>query len=285
MLRRRFHWHQQIVGLLDYGLWDLAGKALGQPVYKLLGAAREKVLAYASTVHHNSDERFLESVLRAQDRGYQAIKLHPYCNCDDDLRLVYKVRRAVGDAMILMIDTIAYPGPYNRYDAFRLGRALDELNYYWFEDPLIKTDLEGLAALARECKVVQIRAADSAESLAECANLIRYGGVDIVAAPGMWGITESMKVAALAEANNVKMEPHDFYFYGGVASLHVALAVTDAFYELAVPEGCFDTLLYPGVYLTPPEIDPQGYIHAPALPGLGFAVDMKEAERATVERL
>jgi L-alanine-DL-glutamate epimerase-like enolase superfamily enzyme len=251
-----------------------------------LGAARDKILAYASTVHHSSDERFLESVLRAKAAGYKAIKLHPYCKCEDDLRLVYKVRRAVGDEMILMIDTIAYPGPYNREEAFRMGRALDELNYWWFEDPLVKTDLEGLAALARECKVVQIRAADNAESLGECANLITRGGFDIIAAPGMWGISESMKVAALAEAHNIKMEPHDFYFYGGAASLHVALAVTNAdYYELAVPEGCFDTTIYPGVYLTPPAIDREGYIHAPAGPGLGFAVDMKEAEKVTVERL
>lgn len=286
LLRRRFKWQQRIVGLLDYGLWDLAGKAFNQPVYKLLGAARDKMLAYASTVHHSTDERFLDSVLRSQDAGYRAIKLHPYCKLEDDLRLVYKVRQAVGDEMVLMIDTLAYPGPYTRDEASRMGRALDELNYWWFEDPLVKTDLDGLAALARECKVVQIRAADLADSLAECGNLVKYGCVDIIAAPGMWGITEAMKVAALAEAHGIKMEPHDFYFYGGVASLHVALAVTNAdYYELAVPEGCFDTMLYPGVYLSPPAIDREGYIHGPTTPGLGFEVDMKEAEKVTVERL
>ncbi|MHB1132242.1 MAG: mandelate racemase/muconate lactonizing enzyme family protein [Chloroflexota bacterium] len=286
LLRRRFKWTQITLGLLDLGLWDIAGKALGQPVYKLLGAARDQILAYASTVHHGTDERFLESVLRAKDKGYKAIKLHPYCNCDDDLRLVYKVRRAVGDEMVLMIDTIAYPGPYNRADAFRMGRALDELNYLWFEDPLVKEDLEGLAALARECKVVQVRAADNAQNLRECANLITRGEVDIIAAPGMWGISESMKVAALAQAHNIKMEPHDFYFYGGAASLHVALAATNAdYYELAVPEGCFDTSIYPGVYLTAPSIDKEGYIHGTTTPGLGFDVDLKEAEKVTVERL
>lgn len=204
LLRRRFKWQQRIVGLLDYGLWDLAGKAFNQPVYKLLGAARDKMLAYASTVHHSTDERFLDSVLRSQDAGYRAIKLHPYCKLEDDLRLVYKVRQAVGDEMVLMIDTLAYPGPYTRDEASRMGRALDELNYWWFEDPLVKTDLDGLAALARECKVVQIRAADLADSLAECGNLVKYGCVDIIAAPGMWGITEAMKVAALAEAHGIK---------------------------------------------------------------------------------
>ena len=130
-----------------------------------------------------------------------------------------------------------------------------------------------------------MRAADTAESLGECANLIKYGGVDIVAAPGLWGITEAMKVAALAAANHVGFEPHDFYFYGGAATLHVALAVSHpCFYELNYPEGVFDTQLYPGVYLTPPAIDAEGNVLAPTRPGLGFAVDMKEAEKVTVER-
>src|SRR5919201_452651 len=104
VLRRRFNWPQRALGVLDYGLWDIAGKEFDKPIYKLLGATREKVLAYGSTIHHSSDERFVETTLRCQEMGFKAVKLHPYCRFEDDLRLVDKVRKAVGDDLTLMID-------------------------------------------------------------------------------------------------------------------------------------------------------------------------------------
>jgi L-alanine-DL-glutamate epimerase-like enolase superfamily enzyme len=283
-LRRRFTWPQAILGVLDYGLWDIAGKAFEKPIYKLLGATREKILAYGSTIHHNSDERFIETALRCKEAGFKAVKLHPYCNFEDDLRLVYKVRKAVGDDLTLMIDTLVYPAPYTRDEAMRMGRALDELGFWWFEDPLPKTDLDGLAELTRECKVVQIRAADRVEDIAEYAAMIRGRCMDIMAGPASFGITDLMKLAALAEANNMKMEPHDFG--GGTASLHVGLAISNCdYYEQATPEGCFDSEIYPGVYLEPIRVDREGYVHAPTGPGLGFPIDLKEAEKVASEIL
>jgi L-alanine-DL-glutamate epimerase-like enolase superfamily enzyme len=85
MLRYRFSWPYRVIGVLDYGLWDIAGKAQGQPIYKLLGATREKVLAYGSTIHHGTDERFVETALECKADGFTAVKLHPYCVADDDL--------------------------------------------------------------------------------------------------------------------------------------------------------------------------------------------------------
>lgn len=80
------------------------------------------------------------------------------------------------------------------------------------------------------------------------------------------------------------MEPHDFG--GGTASLHVLLAVTNAhYYELAIPRGCLHNRLYPGLYLDPVWIDSEGYVHGPKKPGLGFEVDMKVAQKVTVETL
>ena len=283
VLRRRFYWPQRVVGALDYGLWDIAGKAFNQPIYKLLGATRERVRAYGSTIHHATDERFIETVLACRERGLTAVKLHPYCNFEDDLRLVYKVRKAVGDEMRLMIDTLVYPAPYTRDQAMRMGRALDELNFWWFEDPLPKTDLDGLADLTRECRVVQIRAADRVEHISEYAAMLRHRCMDIMAGPASFGITDLMKLAGMAEAHNMKMEPHDFG--GGTASLHVLLAITNAdYYEQAVPDGCFDTSIYPDVYEDPVLAGPDGYITAPVKPGLGFGINLKEAEKVTVER-
>ena len=178
-------------------LWDIAGKALGKPVYKLLGATREKVPAYASTLGHISDERYIDVVLEAKDLGFKAIKVHPYCVADDDIRLCHKVRKAVGDDMTLMLDPIGYPGPYNRHDAFRVARVLDELGFFWLEDPLPLTDLEGLAALSEACKIVQVRAHDGVQDIRQYDALLRGGCMDIIGGSPR-GITGLMKVAALA---------------------------------------------------------------------------------------
>lgn len=282
VLSRRFQWAKEELSLIDYLLWDIAGKALGKPVYKLLGATREKVPAYASTLGHISDERYLEVVLEAKEMGFTAIKVHPYCIADDDIRLCYKVREAVGDEMVLMLDPIGTPGPYNRHDAFRVARVLDELGFYWLEDPLPVTDLEGLARLREACQVVQVRAHDNAQDIRQVGTMIRHGCMDIIGGGPAPGITGLMKVAALAEANHMKLEPHDFG--GGNASLHVLLAITNGdYHEVAVPIGSFHEKMYPGIYLDVPSIDSEGYTHAPTKPGLGFEFDMNEVERWTAE--
>ncbi len=282
VMRRRFSWPTRVIGVLDYGLWDIAGKFFNQPIYRLLGATREKVLAYGSTLHHATDERFVEVALECKERGLRAVKLHPYGVADDDIGMCYAVREAVGDDMTLMLDTLAYPGPYNRGDAFRVARVLDELNFWWFEDPLVKTDLDGLAELRQACQIVKVRMADRVEDIHEYSEMVRRRCMDIMAGPASFGITDLLKLSHMAEVNHMNMEPHDFG--GGIASLHVLLAVTNAdYYEVGVPMGCFDEAMYPGVYLDSVKTDPEGYINAPTKPGLGFEIDFKEAERVTEE--
>lgn len=276
----RFNWTADLIGLLDYALWDIAGKALGQPIHQLIGGCRDKVLAYASTVHHSTDERFIETVLACKEMGFKAIKLHPYCVPDEDMRLCRKVREAVGDEMILMLDTLVYPGPYTRRDAHRMARLLDELDFYWFEDPLHRTDLEGLAELRRSCERVLIRAADKTRDIREYAAMIKLGCIDIVAGPSAFGITDLLKLAHFAEIHGMDLEPHDFN--GGTASLHVLMSIMNGrFYEIAVPRGSFDVGMYPDVYLDPCWIDPDGFIAAPSKPGLGFGIDLKAAALVT----
>ncbi|MCZ6633999.1 MAG: hypothetical protein O7G87_11390 [bacterium] len=114
--------------------------------------------------------------------------------------------------------------------------------------------------------------------------MVRRQCLDIVAGPANFGITDLMGLAHFAEVNHLPMEPHDFG--GGIASLHVLLAVHNAnYYEMAVPQGCFDERLYPGVYLDSAKIDSEGYVHAPTKPGLGFEIDFGEAKKVTEEAL
>ncbi len=198
------------------------------------------------------------------------------------------VRKAVGDGFILMIDTLAYPGPYSRphsrRDALRAGRVLDELDFWWFEHPLPKTDLDGLAELTRSCQVVKVHMADRVEDMHEYDEMVRRRCMDIMAGPASFGITDLMKLAHVAEVNHKNMEPHNSG--GGTASLHVLLYIDSAdYHEVAVPVGCSDETMYPGVYLDAVKVDSEGYVNAPTKPGLGFEIDFAEAAKVTAETI
>lgn len=280
MVSTLYRWPIQVRGALDHALWDLAGKYYQQPIYKLLGATREKVLAYGSTTHHDSIEKFVETSLISKEQGFKAIKIHPWCVAEMDIPICYAVRKAVGDDMVLMLDSLTtYPAQYTRKEAMKVGRVLDELDFWWFEDPLDKQDQEGLAWLTRELKV-NIRAADKVEDIREYSTLIANRCMDILAGPGGWGITELVKLSGLAEANFLGFEPHDYS--GGTASLHVLLATkVGKYYEKAVPQGKWFESSYPGVYLDPVQVDREGYVHGPKKPGLGFEVDWNEVKKVT----
>ena len=94
----------RMLGVLDYALWDIAGKAFNQPIYRLLGATRDRIPAYASTVHCATDEQFVDVVEECKSLGFQAIKIHPYGIPDDDIRLCYTLREVAGDDVVLMLD-------------------------------------------------------------------------------------------------------------------------------------------------------------------------------------
>ena len=186
--------------------------------------------------------------------------------------------------MLYGIDTILYPGPYNRIDAFKLAKVLDELNFLWFEDPLIKTDLTGLSELRKRCKTVQIRMGDRVEDIKEYDAMVQQGCIDIIAGPPGFGITHLLKLAHFAEIHHMNMEPHNFS--GGNACLHVLLAINNANYcEVAVPMGRLDNDLYPNVYLDPIRIDKDGYVIAPKNPGLGFDLDFDQIKKITKETI
>jgi L-alanine-DL-glutamate epimerase-like enolase superfamily enzyme len=196
------------------------------------------------------------------------------------------LRKAVGDEMILMMDTLIYPGPYSRRDALRVGRVLDELNFYWFEDPLPKTDLDGLAELCRSLET-RILMGERVSSFSEYTQFIDRHATDILRGNlSMGGITGVLKIAHLAEAHNMNIEIHSFFGALEPASLHAMLAINNSdYYEQSVPEGVFDERMYPGVFKDVIRIDDNGYVHAPKKPGLGYDIDLGQVEKVTVERL
>ena len=136
MWRRSRYVTLRAIGAVDVALWDLAGKAAGQPVYRLLGSYRDCVSAYASSQVLPAPAAYADQAKMFKDAGWSAYKIHPPTDPDLDIRVCEAVRMAVGDEYRLMLDsTWSY-----RYDqALRVGQAIEALRFYWYEDPLAAT--------------------------------------------------------------------------------------------------------------------------------------------------
>lgn len=117
------------IGAMDVALWYLGGKIAGLPICRMLGAYRSSVPAYASSAVEASPERYANQALEFQAKGWPAYKIHPPAQWRTDIAVCRAVRKAVGDAYTLMLDsTWSYQYP----EAVRVGRAIEELGFYWY---------------------------------------------------------------------------------------------------------------------------------------------------------
>ena len=263
---------------VDVALWDIAGKALGVPVYKLLGACREKVPAYASSGYLGSVEAYVEEAQKYKAQGYRAYKLHPFGVPERDIEACRAVREAVGGDMALMIDPT---GAYDHREALWVGRRLEELNFYWYEEPLGDYDVSGYAELCRALDIPVMAGEVSAGTLYGAAELVARGATDVLRGDVYWkgGLTAVMKMARLAEAHGMKLELH----HGASslmnwANLHALGAFANGdFLEVLVPQEELDFGLTE--YAT---IDGEGFVHLPQRPGIGVELDREYIDTHTV---
>ncbi|MEN9616953.1 MAG: hypothetical protein RL022_2375 [Chloroflexota bacterium] len=275
----------RVLATVDLALWDLAGRALGQPVYKLLGAARDKVLAYASTMCGDelpggldSPEAYAAYALACKARGYQAFKIHTRMppiagtpNPREDIAICTAVREAVGPDMGLMLDSFHY---YTREDALRIGRALEKLDYEWFEEPMPEHSMSSYIWLTDQLDIPIVGPETAEGKMYTRAEWIMHRASDISRA-GVFdngGITPVMKIAHLCESFRVQVEIHS----PGAGNLHAlcAMAWPGKYYERG--------LLHPFIdYERPPQwlrtiddpMDDEGYVHVSSRPGLGQDID------------
>jgi L-alanine-DL-glutamate epimerase-like enolase superfamily enzyme len=264
-------------GCINVALWDIVGKTLKVPIYRLMGGFRDRLRAYASTQSCEDIESFVglaESLVR---KGFTAIKLHPWADPDRDIALCRAIRKAVGDKIELMIDPL---GLYDRRGALKVGNVLDELNFYWYEEPLPESDVEGYVELCRRLDVPIVGVDSLRLSLGNYADYIARGAFDIVQADAArQGITWSRKVATLAEAFGLRFQAHA---YGTplhqAANIHLlgALNHSDLF-EMPVPEGILDTPMKTTIRL-----DNDGWVTLPQKPGLGLDMDWELIEKCTL---
>lgn len=264
--------------LIDIALWDIAGKAAGLPIYKLLGAYRHSAPAYATTETQPSVQGYVDLALDCRARGLRGVKIHAAAVPEVDIEVCRAVREAVGPDYTLMLDATS---AYDWQGALAVGRELERLGFHWYEDPIRDDDVAGFAELTRALDIPVLMGESSNRGPWTFAHYLAQGAGDAVRAVGdvMGGITGLRKVGALAEAHNRRMEPHS---YGSTlvqaAHLHYLLSVRNAeYFEMPVPKGPLDFGMRDVI-----EADSEGMVHGPTKPGLGYEIDWDVIDRETV---
>ncbi|MEV6110163.1 mandelate racemase/muconate lactonizing enzyme family protein [Streptomyces sp. NPDC051940] len=211
----------QAIAAIDVALWDLKARRAGLPLAKLLGAHRDSVRCYNTSggFLHAPLEQVLDNATASVEQGIGGIKIKVgQPDTAEDLRRVTAVREHLGDGVPLMVDANQQ---WDRATALRVGRALERFDLTWIEEPLDAYDAEGHAALAAALDT-PVASGEMLASVAEHAELIRHRSVDIIQpdAPRVGGITQFLKLAALAEHHGLDLAPH----FAMEIHLHLAAA-------------------------------------------------------------
>ena len=270
---------------LEIALWDIMGKATGRPIYQLLGACRDKVMAYASTSELLSPKGHAAMAVQFWAQGIKAMKLRLHRQeIDKDLEAVAAVRDAVKD-MIVMVDANqnnASPNYsyWSRRTALTMARELEKLGVYFLEEPLPRADWEGLGQL---CAAVDLPIAggEHCSNIYEHRDALFAKAYDIVQPDlilGNIGITGIRKVAVMADATGRGMIPH--VCGGGNTGLYLAATLQvlgsiggTQFIEYTLDPPALVPAAMQSILKSPIMIDPEGYVEIPQGPGLGVELD------------
>lgn len=279
------------IGPVDIALWDFAGKYYDAPIHELLGTYRTEIDAYASTYHGDenggldSPEAFADFAEECRDWGFDGFKIHGWGGSDASRKLdreietIHAVGERVGDDMDLMLDPAS---EYETFaDALQVGRACDEQNYYWYEDPFRDAGISQNAhRTLREKLDTPILQTEHVRGLESHADFVQANGTDFVRADPEYdaGITGAMKIARMAEAFGVDVEFHA----PGPAQRHCIAATRNAnYYELALVHPEVQNTqppVYKGEYSDLLEDIEDGTVSVPDGAGLGVEYDWEYIE-------
>lgn len=254
---------------LDIALWDLAGRSVELPVFRLLGGRRiERLDAYATGIYLEEPSIAAEKARRILDQGFRAIKIKAGAGVERDIEVLEAVREAVGIEVPLLVDANQ---AYERDEAMALGAALDRHEVFWYEEPTPPGDWSDYVAL-RHANDTPIAGGETLRSPGAFLRAFQAGALD-VAMPDVrlcGGITGMMKIAELARWMGVRISPHNWSSpIGAIASGHAAVTIPGCLMtELeATPTPVSERLISPPLRL----ID--GFLALPEGTGLGVTVD------------
>lgn len=257
------------IGAVDVALWDLAGNAFGVPIHKLIGSYRNSVPAYASSAVYATSDEYADEAAQIKQDGWTAYKIHPPGIPEIDVEICQAVRERVGSEYRLMLDsTWSYDYP----QALRVGKAIEELNFYWYEDPLAEDDIYNYVKLKSLLQIPILATEFPAAGPTSYASWVTSQATDYlrgdVALKG--GITSCLKTAHLAEAFHMNYEVH----HGGnslnnVANLHLIMAIKNCeYFEVLLPASVQKHGLAKDI-----DVGKDGLVHAFHEPGLGADID------------
>lgn len=267
---------------IEHAMWDIVGKACGQPVYNLLGGAyqrRIRVYANGWSDDCKTPADYARAAERVVAKGYDAIKLSPIPGPwrthiprereEHVVEVVKAVREAVGPKVEILFDALRRLAPYS---AIRMGQAMEEYKLYWYEEPCHSDDLDALADV-RDAVDIPIVSGETLYGKGAFRGLFERRAADIINPDvcNVGGILEMKEIAAMAEAYAVGVSPHNFN------STTMALAAT-VHASATMPNFLLTEYYLPFAEfadkICPAQLRPvNGYIELPDAPGLGLDMD------------
>ena len=231
----------QALSGIDIALWDILAKKAKLPLYQLLGGKTNNkipVYGYGMMLQKKSVEElcelFKKEANQIKEKNFKAMKMKVGLGPKEDLKLVSAVREVIGNDFKLMVDA---NHAYNKNDALYVGRGLDEMEIYWFEEPVAPEDYDGYKELKEKLKT-NIAGGEAEFTKYGWNELIKNNCIDIAQPEvcGLGGITEYLKVSALAQSNFIPIVNH---VWGSALSVAVNLHLLTSLPDM--PGGLFPT--------------------------------------------
>jgi L-alanine-DL-glutamate epimerase-like enolase superfamily enzyme len=268
-------------GSFDNCLWDIAGKAAGLPVYALLGRARETAPAYYNNRGDDLD-RMVEDTQHAVALGFPGVKDHFRRDAKENIVWQQAMREAAGPEIALFHD--AAMAHYNYADALRVGRALEELDFRWLEEPIPDTRQGELQQLAAALDIPILACETLMNDIDLSARWLISGATDLLRANARHGTTNVLKLAHLAEMHGTTIELNGPGGLFGLIHAHLCVSLANSSYYEYFPGGTRDEIGQEIGLLNPPLPD-RGFIRPPDAPGWGTEWDWAQLQKRTVKVL
>jgi L-alanine-DL-glutamate epimerase-like enolase superfamily enzyme len=276
---------------VDIALWDLVGKACGQPIYKLLGGGKDRVTAYASMAKVSTPDERANMAADLAFEGWTAIKLRLHnATMREDIQIVEAVRVKLGDHIQIMVDANQAQAPtdwqpgvlWDVRRALDTARELERLQCAWLEEPLPRSAFDQLAELNRKVEI-PIAGGENNRFLYEYLWMLQQGVFDILQPETMVsdGITGLHKISVLTQAYGRQFVPHcALADIGTIAALHlVASSAHSSLLELIHDPPICDYRKRFSIFREPPAVDKKGQIAVPSGPGLGVEINLDLIEK------